>query len=393
LLVVFHRVKAKGEDRVDRKRRLLAVGLLAGAAICAVLLGAIIYAGLSKEQSSVTIALLVLTGGGTVILATLGLDQLLSIHRVAGGEKLPAADYRHTLRLFVLVALVLAAALVARRLAVPESFGRYGYFRAAAVDQARDFVPRYIGEDNCATASCHEHKKEIALHDKDAHAAVPCEDCHGAAWKHVADPEKNKLPKPKGKAECLTCHRQLAARPGAFPQISWREHFRFVGVKDMGIACTRCHSPHEPLYMDRDLRKARLHPLIQRCRDCHIGRSNEKLSRPEGHPAIFECSYCHRDIVRDFAEREHKKIECTTCHIFVKQSEFAGRIIRDADPRFCLLCHGNADFRSDSAPPGIDWPDDHLDDVAEKPEDRNKSCIDCHRDKIHKLREVCKHEP
>jgi hypothetical protein len=88
--------------------------------------------------------------------------------------------------------------------------------------------------------------------------------------------------------------------------------------------------------------------------------------------------------VADFADRSHSDVRCTTCHLFFRESPFAGRIIRDADPRFCLLCHRNADFRSDDAPPGIDWPE-HRQEMAERPEDANKRCIDCHRDAIHRV--------
>ena len=156
-------------------------------------------------------------------------------------------------------------------------------------------------------------------------------------------------------------------------------------VADEGLACTACHDPHEPLFMDRDLRTARLHPLIQRCRDCHAGRADETLPRPDHHPAIFECRYCHAPVVADYETRPHKVVRCTTCHIFFRASAFAGRILRDADPRFCLLCHGEAEFRSNTSAPGISWPDGHLDDVADDEADRTKRCIDCHRDRIHLL--------
>jgi hypothetical protein len=290
----------------------------------------------------------------------------------------PKVDYRHTYLLFALLGLALFAALVVRALLVPDSYGRDGAYRADAPLDERVRTPRHLGEAACA--ECHE--EQVGLHDKDAHAAVQCEVCHGAGDRHVADPEQVKPAIPKGKEPCLTCHHLLAARPGWFPQIIWREHYRFVGVRDQETDCTACHDPHEPLYMDRDLRSARMHPLIHRCRDCHIGRVNETLPRPDDHPPIFECSYCHPAIVADAQARPHSKVQCTTCHIFFVESEFSGRILRDADPRFCLLCHREADFRSDSAPPGIGWPA-HLDDVAESEADRKKRCIDCHQDKIH----------
>ena len=57
---------------------------------------------------------------------------------------------------------------------------------------------------------------------------------------------------------------------------------------------------------------------------------------------------CHGDVVEDFASRTHAEVRCTTCHIFFRETQDAGRILRDADPRFCLLCHRAADFSMNS---------------------------------------------
>ncbi len=109
------------------------------------------------------------------------------------------------------------------------------------------------------------------------------------------------------------------------------------------------------------------------------------MVRPKNHPAIFECKYCHSSVVKDFATRSHKKLRCTTCHIYFKETAWSGRIIRDADPRFCLLCHRGAKFRAEDAPPSIEWPS-HREDMGDGPEDANKRCIDCHQDEnIHQL--------
>ncbi len=332
-------------------------------------------------------AVAVVLGIVVVVSSAIGVDALLRGKAEQSGVPSPPADYRHAKPLFLLIGAAAVAALVVRQLLVPDSFGEIGYFRADAIGEEMQRQPRHIGNDECR--KCHE--KQASLHDKDAHARVACEDCHGPGWKHARAPEKNKLVKPSTKDRCLICHRLLDARPGDFPQIEWREHFRFVGVADLSVQCTQCHDPHEPLYMDRDINTARLHPLIHRCRDCHTSRVNESLPRPDRHPAIFECSYCHAPIVADFQKKPHSKVRCTTCHLFFKISDFAGRIIRDADPRFCLLCHREADFRSESAAPGISWPD-HLDDVAESDEDRQKRCIDCHRERIHRLIKETGHE-
>ncbi len=301
---------------------------------------------------------------GGLILAGVG---LLSGRRTSEDD---LRDYRHAYPMLALVGLIIIGVTGARQIFVPPTYGQYGHYRGAAPAEARVRKPRHLGQQQCK--ECHDDIGK--LHDKDAHGRVACETCHGPGHKHKAD-QNNKLTEPRSQEGCLVCHRRLLARPPAFPQIRVADHYRLVGVKNMKLACVKCHSPHEPLYMDRDLRKARLHPLVHRCRDCHPGRTNRGLQRPKTHPAIFECSYCHKKRVADFASRKHKKLRCSTCHIFVKETPFAGRIVRDTDRRFCLLCHRKASFRSASAAPGID-PKTHMD--APK-----TACIECHSDAIH----------
>ena len=297
-----------------------------------------------------------------------------------------AADYRHTYRLVALLAVGLGGALGARALAKPANFPSEAYYRAAAATVAEAPV-RHVGQAACA--ECHDD--ETKLHDKDAHAAVPCEDCHGPGADHVAKAGEGGILKPSGKEACLVCHLHLDARPPAFPQIEWRAHYKFVGVKDDKIDCTTCHSPHEPLFMDRDLRQARLHPLVHRCQDCHQGRMDETTARPAGHQPIFECSYCHAKITEDFKSKPHAgKVQCTTCHIFIKQSDYAGRIIRDTDARFCLLCHRQAPYRSETAAPGISWPQ-HAQEGGAEGDPKTWRCVDCHLDRLHSGLEVKKH--
>lgn len=289
-------------------------------------------------------------------------------------------SYRHVYRLFGLVAVLVAAALILRAALVPATFGDLGHFRAAAIDEARTRDARHVGQSTCA--ECHDDVAD--LHSKDAHARVQCETCHGLGARHVAADGDGDILRPDGREACLECHRLLLARPGEFAQIVVADHYRYIGVEDPATLCIACHDPHEPLYMDRDLRTARLHPLIHRCRDCHAGRTDETMPRPPDHPPIFQCDYCHAEIVGDFATRSHHAIRCTACHIFFRETESAGRILRDADPRFCLLCHGEADFRSADAAPSIDWPD-HRADMAEQEADLTKRCVDCHRENIHGL--------
>ncbi|MBI4872808.1 MAG: hypothetical protein HY814_14725 [Candidatus Riflebacteria bacterium] len=175
----------------------------------------------------------------------------------------------------------------------------------------------------------------------------------------------------------------MAARPAAFPQIDRDEHFALVGVKDPETPCMKCHDPHEPLFLDRKLDDARLHPIIHQCRNCHSKAVQPTAARPPNHPVVFECKYCHRDLAQSFERKPHGRLGCNRCHIFHSESDEAGRIVKNRDPRFCLLCHKDGDFRGGKgAPPLIRWPD-HLSDVGLEP-DPKQSCLDCHmKDAIH----------
>ncbi len=295
-------------------------------------------------------------------------------------QPLVRPDYRHAYPVFLIVAAGLAAALLARAALVPKTFGQEGFYRASARDDAKLPPPQYAGHAACA--ECHADIDGICA--KDAHGTVECETCHGPGAKHIAD---NDVPLaiPDAKDDCLTCHRRLDARPGSFPQIDWQQHFQFVGVTNPATACVRCHSGHEPLFMDRDLRTARLHPLVHACGDCHTGRTDEAMKQPPTHPQIFSCAYCHPAVAKSFAAASHNSIRCTTCHVFIKENAFSGRIVRDADPRFCLLCHRKTDFRSASGPPSIEWPA-HIRDAAGEAPDPKRSCVSCHQDQIHAAR-------
>ncbi|MGM0578624.1 MAG: hypothetical protein ACQEXJ_23065 [Myxococcota bacterium] len=307
-----------------------------------------------------------------------------------GGEGAEPLDYRHVARLFTAtagVALLMGAGLEGM---MPEGFGETGFYRAGAVADARAGTSRHVGEAACA--ECHD--EQVRLHDKDAHARVACEVCHGPGVRHeewhrandpaadVEAPEEARMRIRDDRDWCLHCHEVDPARPGSFPQIAWREHMEVSGVRDEDIPCGTCHDPHEPLFMGRDLREARLHPLVHRCEDCHGAGMDEDRPLPDRHVATFECSYCHEEISRKTLETPHADLDCTTCHVFFKESAFAGRIVRDTDPQFCLLCHAKADFRSEDAPPGISWPS-HRDVMARSDEDDRQHCVECHRPVLH----------
>lgn len=288
-------------------------------------------------------------------------------------------DYRHAYPVFLILIVLIAVGLFVRAQLVPDTFGEDGFFRADALNEEQQRPTRYAGQGACE--ECHDDV--AAVHAKDVHASVQCETCHGPGAAHIADPDRPMHPASR-KEDCLICHRQLDARPGSFPQVAWTEHFRFVGVTETNTACVRCHSGHEPLFTDHDLRTARLHPLIQECADCHIGRSDEHMEQPADHPRIFHCVDCHPSITASFENNEHHRVQCTTCHLFIKENNFSGRIVRNSDPRFCLLCHRKTGFKLSSEIPRIDWPD-HLEEVEDDPPDPKRACVECHMINIHDL--------
>ena len=299
--------------------------------------------------------------------------------RNSGNAPKVRPDFRHAVPVLVIVVVAVAVALTVRHFLVPATFGEYGHYRAAAMEDEKAHLSRHAGRAACLEC----HADIAALHAKDAHASVECETCHGPGAKHVKNSDEP-MRAADSRDDCLVCHRHLDARPGSFPQVDWQQHYKFVGVKDTSIACVRCHSGHEPLFTDRDLHFARLHPLIQQCGDCHVGRTDKTLKRPDTHPRIFECNYCHAGLAKSFKQGAHAKLDCTTCHLFIKENSFSGRIVRNADPRFCLLCHRKSDFKSDSGPPMIVWPA-HIGDVSKEPVDPKRSCVSCHQEQVHDM--------
>lgn len=292
-----------------------------------------------------------------------------------------STDYRHAFPVFILLGVCMVFGLILRTVLYPDTYGDRGPYRAAAEDEAVNQEWKFSGGSTCTECMVESHEEATTAHAKDLHGAVECENCHGLGAKHLEDPEANPLVKPEGREPCLVCHRALQARYSAFPQVDWEKHFEAVGVSDPSTECTSCHSPHEPLYLEEPLSESRLHPLVHRCRDCHVGRTDEDMERPEKHPTVFSCDYCHKELVKDFKDRTHADVSCTTCHLYVRENDFSGRIIKNAAPDFCLLCHRNQEFRPEYPAPGIDWPE-HREEMGDEDES-DLQCIDCHDSDIH----------
>jgi len=151
---------------------------------------------------------------------------------------------KHIFRIFILLAVVIVGAFVGRILMVPESFGRYGHYRADSVAENAVLEVRHGGNEVCG--ECHDDVKEA--HDGGPHLAIPCEDCHDALVSHVRDGEKiADMPRTKSVTRlCARCHRELIARPADFPQVNIEAHVEEMGAEISDEVCFECHSPHDP---------------------------------------------------------------------------------------------------------------------------------------------------
>lgn len=197
------------------------------------------------------------------------------------------------------------------------------------------------------------------------------------------------MPKEYTLEGCLFCHRKLAARPRDFPQIDPVQHFEFLHVTDPKTRCIECHSPHEPIYLLKKVEDARIHPIIYACNNCHDKKPEGDYKEVKDHPVIFSCQDCHAEIVTDFKKHEHAFMDCTACHLFHKENETAGRIFKNGNKQFCLLCHEKKPFKDQEKLPQV-VSSEHL---AEQAKDSSldaetllkdpRSCIDCHFDFIH----------
>jgi predicted CXXCH cytochrome family protein len=128
--------------------------------------------------------------------------------------------------------------VVLRSLLIPEGFGRYGHFRAGALDDARVHPAVYAGRAACL--DCHSDAADAAKGGR--HAEVRCEACHGPLAGHAGDPAEKKAVRPDSKTLCARCHAADVARPARFPQVQVADH---MGEE----ACATCHVAHQPAQM------------------------------------------------------------------------------------------------------------------------------------------------
>jgi len=207
------------------------------------------------------------------------------------GEKIPD----QLKRLLVPVVIVIAAFVVMRHFLVPSDFGKYGHYRASAIDDVTSLEIKYIGHTVCE--DCHDDI--VKMKKMSYHRDVACEACHGPAAAHTEDPEGNQLPVPMERGYCPLCHEYLPSRPTGFPQIVSDSH-------NPRRACVSCHDAHDP-------------------------------KTPE---APKECEACHAEIARTKALSHHIYVSCTRCHETPEEHKVRPRDYHPEKPITRGLCGG-----------------------------------------------------
>ncbi|MCX6258543.1 MAG: hypothetical protein NTW49_11705 [Bacteroidia bacterium] len=141
-----------------------------------------------------------------------------------------------------------------------SSFGKYGHYRAFALNEIAGKKIKYAGEASCVVC----HKSEANHKKKGDHARLSCEICHGAGSRHASYagnfksknlPDSLLLNKPVERQFCARCHQDNLARVKIKCDTINFSAVKLVNTKDHNVAdedtrlpykCIDCHNPHMP---------------------------------------------------------------------------------------------------------------------------------------------------
>lgn len=147
--------------------------------------------------------------------------------------------------LYVVIGLVVLI-LLFRMVYVPDDFGAqergytFGFHRLSNEQEWKAYPAKYKDSDYCS--GCHDENAESL--NASAHAMIPCENCHGAAFGHPEEPAA--LIIDRGRELCLRCHAQLympSSDRNEIPGIDPLQH-------NTEMECSDCHNPHNPSLED-----------------------------------------------------------------------------------------------------------------------------------------------
>jgi hypothetical protein len=156
----------------------------------------------------------------------------------------PLHHAKHVVRAALALVVGVVVIVLGRSFFVPETWGQFGSYRGSNVSEQMAQPVRHGGNESCR--ACHEDQyDELA---SAGHESLECESCHAAVAQHARDDEKiADMPIQRDLELCLTCHRQLDARPPSFPQIHAKQHIAENEGEFTEDACLECHEAHWPL--------------------------------------------------------------------------------------------------------------------------------------------------
>jgi len=159
----------------------------------------------------------------------------------------------HVKRIILGIVVLAICGYGAKRVLTPATFGKYGHYRADAIEEEAGLDIRHYTNTSCF--SCHAWEAQIHLEGK--HKSISCEFCHGAYADHVREDKKFAALPVKRDQEivtlCMRCHNSaITARPhDVIKTVVLPGHLEEQKVKPTHT-CNQCHHQHAPLkYINR----------------------------------------------------------------------------------------------------------------------------------------------
>jgi DmsE family decaheme c-type cytochrome len=202
--------------------------------------------------------------------------------------------------------------------------------------------PGYAGADTCAichgdySTSLERSRHGQAAHPRSPAAAHGCETCHGPGQAHIDDESKGHIKRFTGVAPadvnetCLSCHNRS-------------NHAGWEGSvhEARNLACTTCHSVHNPQSPQHQLVKATETQLCATCHRLQVVKTERAVAHMPVREGKMTCSSCHNphgsiSNVKNLKVGSSVNEMCTSCH-----AEMRGPMLFEHAPvrENCTTCH------------------------------------------------------
>jgi len=166
---------------------------------------------------------------------------------------------RHVKRILLFLVILLAVTWIAKLLFTPSGFGKYGHYRAGAIDE--EVVKKPVNLTNFSCVKCHEYDNELLM--AGLHRTLSCEFCHGSGEKHIQNGKVvEKLAVQSGdelNALCMRCHniaqRAVMTNVKIVKTVVMPDHLKKQNV-NLEHSCNQCHLVHKPMDYINKAKKA-----------------------------------------------------------------------------------------------------------------------------------------